>query len=91
MCAGNHHHRFIQFKITRRNVQVKNTPSSPYMESLFMHMLKLFMQVYGSVTELLDSVSESIYLHILPYALADILDSCALSSNVSRKRKRIKA
>ena len=41
MCAGNHHHRFIQFKITRRNVQVKNTPSSPYMESLFMHMLKL--------------------------------------------------
>ena len=33
----------------------------------------------------------SIYLRILPYALADILGSCALSSNVSRKRKRIKA
>ena len=45
MCAGNHHHRFTQFKITRRNVQVKNTPSSPYMERLFMDMLKLFKQV----------------------------------------------
>ena len=30
----------------------------------------------------------SIYLHILPHALADILGSCALSSNVSRKRKK---
>ena len=37
------------------------------------------------------SIYLSIYLRILPYALADILGSCALSSNVSRKRKRIKA
>ena len=37
------------------------------------------------------NVDLSIYLHILPYALADILGSCMLSSNVSRKRKRIKA
>ena len=29
----------------------------------------------------------SIYLHILPYTLTDILGSFALSSNVSRKEK----
>ena len=53
MCAGNHHHRLIQFKITRWNVQVKNTPSSPYMESLFMHMLKVVRNPCQKITLLL--------------------------------------
>ena len=35
----------IQFKITRRNVQIKNTPSSPYMESLYMRIFELSKQV----------------------------------------------
>ena len=49
------------------------------------YLLMLAKTDYSSISIL------SIYLHILPYALADILGSCALSSNVSRERKRIKA